>query len=127
MGAVRLYTSTQIESEPRRAQLTRFVTQVLSRGYNMRIWGNLPEGDTLYVNAGQPGGYALWTISDNGGEFNVEKVNHSETLVSIPYIERGEIVDAGTVAYRIAMVIRGQKIAWDEYFPDLVDDFALAD
>lgn len=122
-----LYTSGQIADEARRAQLTHHVTRILARGFNIDVRGNLPGGETLYLNAGQAGGFMLWSVSDNGGEFNVEKVN-SNVLTSIPYIgSRTGIVDAGTVAYRIAMVIKGQKIDWSATYPDLIDDFALAE
>jgi hypothetical protein len=119
-----LYTSTLIPDEAHRARLTHHVTRILSRGFNLDIRGNFPGCETLFVQTGQDGGYALWSISDNGGEFNVEKVNLRETLRSIPYTSsRFGIVDAGTVAYRIAMVIRGKPIDWKATFPDLVDDF----
>lgn len=123
----RLYTSAQIPDEARRAQLTHHVTRILSRGYNLDIRGNLPGGETLYVQSNYDGGYKLWSIVDNGGEFNVAKVN-SDTITSIPYTgAHTGIIDAGTTAYRIAMVIKGQMIDWEATFPDLVDDFALAD
>lgn len=126
-GDPMLYESSQIEDVKLRAKLSAQVLAILRRGYNITVRGSLPGRSTVYVDPGQAGGYLLWSIADNGGEFNVEKVNHLESMRSIPYVDRFGIVDAGTVAYRIAMVLRDQEIDWDFRCPDLIQDFADPD
>jgi hypothetical protein len=122
---IELYQSTQIEGTDRRNQLSFDVLAVLVNGYELRLLGKFPgNSSTVYVRTGAPGNYAIHSICDNGGEFNVEPVNHGERMRSIPYVDRLGVVDAGTVAYRIAMVIKGEDIDWDARWPDLVEDFA---
>lgn len=136
-----LYTSTQIERfatdpEAKRAELTADVISVLRHGYDLQILGNLSGAfsvpGTLYVRTGYDlektlGGdashnYAMWEVSDNGGEFNVAKVNSPEPCRSVPYLgARIGLVDAGTVAYRIAMVIKGEPIDYDFTCPDVLE------
>lgn len=125
MSIFTLYTSSQIENPERRAQLTTDVIDVLRACYEIRPLGHLRSYATLYVRpersaAGIAGQGDLWTISDNGGEFNVEKVNQPETMHSVPYIARGGVVDAGTVAYRIAAVIKGGSIDYGAEWQELV-------
>lgn len=122
---MKLYTSTQVEPAARRDQLSRDVISILRVAYEMSVWGCFPERDgAVYVQAGFEGGYDLWVVADNGGEFTVAKVNlESETQRDVPYVERGVPVDAGTVAYRIAMVVKGEPIEWDLRCPELVGMF----
>lgn len=124
-----LYHSTQIESAEWRAELSRDVLLVLARGYDLSILGSLPGRETVYVRTGfvdcEGNRYAVWSITDNGGEFVVAKVNSPELPRSIPYLgSRCGIVDAGTTAYRIAMAIRGDKIDWDFRMPEIVEALA---
>lgn len=128
MSTPTLYTSTQIESGEQRAQLTRDVVNVLRHCYDLKILGNLSGAfgvpGTLYVQTGYQDdgrGYAMWSITDNGGEFNVALVNHHETMRSMPYKDRFGIVDAGTVAYRIAMVIKGEEVDFNACYPEFVE------
>jgi hypothetical protein len=53
-------------------------------------------------------GYTYWFVSDNGGEFNVEPVNNPNDMVSIPTSWFGIDLDAATMAYRVACVMRGE-------------------
>jgi len=119
----RLYTSGQIESADVRDRLSEEVLDVLRGAYGLAVWGCFPGRDgQVYVQTDFSGGYDLWSVVDNGGEFNVAKVNHEDTtLRSVPYVDRFGIVDAGTVAYRVAMVVKGEEIDWDARWPELVD------
>lgn len=120
-----LYTSTQIESDEKRAQLSRDVLSILAKAYDFRVLGAFVDGGAVYIRTGFEGGYAMWSIADNGGEFNVEKVNSGE-IVSIPYFAFRLAVDAGTVAYRIACVVKDEPIDWSAEWSDLVEDFGAA-
>ncbi len=124
-----LYRSTQIESPEQRAQLSRDVLFVLSRGYDLRILGSFDGGLTVYVRTNytddESNRYTMWQIVDNGGEFNVAKVN-DDVLRSMPYMERGRVVDAGTVAYRIAMAIRGENVDFGYRCPEILADLREA-
>lgn len=58
-------------------------------------------------------GYVWWTLCDNGGEINVEKVNDAVRPVSIPtygYVRPALTVE--TVGAWVLAVIRGQPIDW---------------
>lgn len=52
----------------------------------------------------------LFMVSDNGGEINVEAINHLETLRSVPTTAYGCALDAGTIGYRVACALKGVDI-----------------
>lgn len=58
--------------------------------------------------------YKWLTISDNGGEFNVEWVNQPETMVSIPSTAWHSNLNAETMYYRICCVLEGQPIDYEQ-------------
>ena len=79
--------------------------------HDVRRVGNI--GNAIAVMVVQAGRYDVWTLADNGGEINVEKVNDQSTLVSVPYMSNGGGVTAEVMAYRIWQVLHGREIEWD--------------
>ena len=106
---------------------------LLTRGYGIKVLGSLPGRDSVYIqpgfdgDGGAPGASArLWFICDNGGEFNVSPVNCHDEMRSVAYADHRGAVDPGTMAYRIAMVVRGEEIDWDFRWPELVEELRAA-
>ena len=60
-------------------------------------------------------------ICDNGGEFNVGRINMKD-MRSVPYSDGPIMVDAGTMAYRLACAIRGDEIDYSFDCSFLVED-----
>jgi len=56
--------------------------------------------------------YAVWSISDNGGELQVDRVNIDHEP-GVPYTAWSSKLNLCTMAYRIAMRILGEPIEWD--------------
>lgn len=88
--------------------------------YNLRVVGMM-NGSLLVRNARHPD-YDTWSICDNGGELNVEKVNDMASLRSLPYVAWGSMVDGGTMAYRVRCVLDGAPI---DHTISLVGDLEL--
>lgn len=64
----------------------------------------------------------LWTIYDNGGEFNVQRVNDDESHRSIPYTWFGLTLDGATMAWRIRKVLDVEEIDYDFRMDDMLED-----
>ena len=58
-----------------------------------------------------------WSICDNGGEFHAHKLNSTEPGEAAPYSTFNN-VGPGTTAYRLACIMRGEKINWDDFVCD---------
>lgn len=58
--------------------------------------------------------YALFSLSDNGGEVNVERINHSEEMRSIPSSSSKYLLTAETMAWRIWCAMTGEETDWAE-------------
>lgn len=102
---------------------------VLTASYSFTCLGALSRNTdgALYFrpgfdgDGGAPGGEArMWVVSENGGELNVAPVNCPDEMRSVPYTTRfpGRYVDGGTMASRIAHVVRGDEIDYDFVFED---------
>ena len=59
-----------------------------------------------------------WYVSDNGGEWNMERLNLGELPTSIPDSWHGFPLNEATMAMRMAAVIRGEPIDYDERMTD---------
>lgn len=59
--------------------------------------------------------HSYYTLSDNGGEINVEPVNYEAEMRSVPYTSNKGIVTAEVMAYRIWCAITGQPIDYTLY------------
>lgn len=57
-----------------------------------------------------------YTVCDNGGEFHVHRINSSLPGSSVPYETTQGDMDAGTMAYRVQCVMRGERIDWSLRF-----------
>jgi hypothetical protein len=107
---------------------------ILVKAYGVHLYGRFrADASTVYVSGisepGKPGpGYVMWHITDNGGEYIVRPVNEPHLgprgSDGVPYDDRTGLLDDGTMAYRIAMVIRGDEIDYDLRCRDLIDLFA---
>lgn len=53
-----------------------------------------------------------YSVCDNGGEFHVHKLNSPSPGRSVAYDGIGGRADAGTMAYRVQCVMRGERIDW---------------
>jgi len=71
---------------------------------------------------GEWNSYEIFTITDNGGEINVEPVNHQERMRSIPYTSQFFRLTAETIAYRLFCAMSNQEIdySWNNA-PSAVD------
>ena len=59
--------------------------------------------------------FGVWHfVHDNGGELMVERVNSGELAVAVPLTWFGIRLNDATVAMRLAMVLRGEPINYDE-------------
>ena len=115
-----LFTSTQAgASAERRAVYSAQVLRVLRTTFNIDVIGS-SHGEPLVRLNEFPHYYTTWYLCDNGGELNVGPVNLDERMRSIAYTGRGGLLDAGTVAYRIAAVLGGAEIDYDLRRPELV-------
>jgi hypothetical protein len=55
----------------------------------------------------------FWILSDNGGEINVELLNSTQIVKSVPSTSNEFYVTAETIAYRIMCAITNQAIDWN--------------
>ena len=115
-----LFTSTQAGASPDlRARLSAQVLAVLRSEFNIHVVGHL-HGQPLVRLDAFPHYYTPWCLCDNGGELNVGPVNRDEEMRSVPYTAWSTLLDAGTIAYRIAAVLRDEVIDYDLLRPELV-------
>ena len=89
--------------------------------YNLRVVG-MTLGGSLLVRSTRHPDYDTWSICDNGGELNVEKVNDMASMRSLPYVARGSMVDGGTMAYRVRCALDVSPI---DYSLNLAGDLEL--
>lgn len=62
-------------------------------------------------------------LCDNGGEFNVGRINHGAP-VSVAYTGSSyfDLLDGGTMAYRMFCAIRGEEIDYEWRGIDIIED-----
>lgn len=119
-GAFTLFTSTQAgESAEQRTRLSAQVLAVLRAEFTIDVIGRLHGQPLVRLNA-HPHYYTSWYLCDNGGELNVGPVNRDEEMRSVAYFAWSTLLDAGTIAYRVAAVIRDEVIDYDLRRPELV-------
>lgn len=87
-------------------ELTRETLSYLE-GQGVRVVGFLPKCIILEK------GWRWFTLADNGGEINVEPINHPEEMRSIPYTSTGRALDTLTMAYRLLKAMSGAKIDYN--------------
>ncbi len=85
---------------------SRRLLAALSMDYGIRQVGMM-HGSNVVAKDG-----IYYTLHDNGGEININKINSGELTISIPSTGKG-LLSAETVAYRIANAINGIAIDWD--------------
>lgn len=62
-----------------------------------------------------------WSVWDNGGEAGVELVNSGEVARFAPLTWHSTTLNAATVAYRVAAMMRGEDVDWDYRLDDDAD------
>ena len=102
-----------------------YLARFLATAYSMRTIGTLPCGSIIVADATYPSGGDWWTICDNGGELNVEKINDNASLRSVPYLQWGGPSPIGRVVEFCALVMQGKPI--ESWGPSAMDDATLAD
>lgn len=114
-----LFTSSQASPcASERARLTAEVLAALRAEYNIKVVGYLNDSPLVILDS-FPHYWTTWYVSDNGGELNVGPVNgnDADAMRSIPYLAWSSLLDAGTIAYRIAAVLKDEEIDYDARFP----------
>jgi hypothetical protein len=86
------------------------------RAYKVEHAGSL-RGSPVVADSWPHAAY-YFVINDNGGEFHVHRINSSTPGRSVAYETTKGDMDAGTMAYRIKCVMRGEKIDWKLLFTD---------
>lgn len=87
--------------------------------FGLRVAGEM--GGSILVTDSKSNHYTVWALCDNGGEINVWKVNHWETMRSVATshsVAGFRNPDAGTACYRIRCVVDGTAIDYDRRMPD---------
>lgn len=92
--------------------------------YSIKVLGHLRG--TLVVDVTSMGCGDLWTICDNGGELNVERINAPETLRSVPYTAHRTMLDGATMAYRVRCVIDDKPIDYACSLADCAEEIRAA-
>ena len=103
-----------------RAALLADTLACLKGGYRIEHVGSL-RGSPVVADY-WPHAACYYSVSDNGGEFHVHKLNSSSPGRSVAYDTTRGIMDAGTMAYRVQCVMRGENVDWDIRFdPDEIE------
>jgi len=81
--------------------------------------GDRPKNYSVTFDAARTMAYfsargLVWSVWDNGGEYGLEQVNMSEPV----FFPVPDYLDAATIAYRVACVVRGDEI---DYKQDMSD------
>ena len=79
---------------------------MLLRTQDWRTLAVTPDGQTAFIRAPFSGRYQIWTISDNGGELNVERVNDLDFMASVAFTED---TNADTMFMRVMAVSMGRR------------------
>lgn len=115
-----LFTSTQAgASAGQRARYSAAVLRALRTEFDIDVVGHL-HGEPLVRLGTHPHYYTSWYLCDNGGELNVGPVNRDDEMRPVAYCSFSARLDAGTVAYRVAAVLRGEAIDYDLRHPKRV-------
>jgi hypothetical protein len=73
---------------------------------------------SLVIQRRYANGYDVWTLTDNGGEINVERINEPDTLRSVAATYWSAKLNAATLAYRVACAMRGDAIDYEYRLTD---------
>lgn len=106
------------------------ILAALQRGFDVTLYGSFPgRAGCFYVSgvraaASTPApGYEMWRIIDNGGEYDVERVNDMESRRSVPYeTHGGRLVHEDAILMNIVAVLRGIEMNFDPHFMARGDD-----
>jgi hypothetical protein len=103
----KVYGKTEAESLQRSWDVLQYLSlfygiefQCILKGTN--VVTHKPENQDRY-----------WSLSDNGGEVNVELINSDKRTISVPSTSCRFYVTAETIAYRIMCAITDRAIIWD--------------
>jgi hypothetical protein len=101
-----------------KTSLSKGTIQGLLLGYKIAYLGSFEgQRDTVYLQNRQVDGQAeIWSIVDNGIGYVLCPVNSTNEMRAIPY----KLIDSGTMAYRIGMVLNRRAFYYELRCPDLV-------
>lgn len=91
------------------------LSHALRRGWTVKTVGRWTGGGLIVEPSGAPHPY--WSVTDNGGELVVGKIN-GEPGRDVPTHWFGRPLSVWTVAYRVAMVIKGEPVDWQYEISD---------
>jgi hypothetical protein len=89
------------------------------RLYDISIRGTIDSGSVILETKSPKS--SMWLLTDNGGEFNVWKINDPAPCRSVPYDTVEGMLDGGTMSYRITAVIHGDVIDYEARHADLLE------
>ena len=117
--ALAVYVATLNENEAlddhdreKRAEMWRVMLECLNY-FGLTVAGSLCGSTVVHDKA-----RALWTVCDNGGELNVERINAPETLRSVPYTSWRTMLDGATMAYRVRCVVDGGEVDYSKSYAE---------
>ncbi len=98
-------------AEARRRPQLPYLAAMLAKWWGFRTVATLPTGSVIVERADAGRGiHEGWSICDNGGELNVERINDSESMRSVPYQQSGGLVPVGRLAWFCAKVLHEEAI-----------------
>ncbi len=103
------------------SEATARTLYALNKQWNVTHIGNLYAGAKLvslpFCNHFQSGktwnSHEIFALSDNGGEINVEPINHHDRYRAVPYTSNRAFLTAETMAWRIWYAMTNQEIDWN--------------
>ncbi len=117
--ALAVYVATLNENEAldehdkeKRAEMWRVMLECLNY-FGLTVAGSLC-GSTVIRDKAR----VLWTVCDNGGELNVERINAPETLRSVAYTSWRTMLDGATMAYRVRCVVDGGEVDYSKSYAE---------
>lgn len=96
-------------------EFTRLTIEALGRFQGFEKIVEVYEFSCFFLQGGWDEGYAIFALSDNGGEVQVMKINHQDIDVGVAATSNRCALTPATMAYRIAKTVKGQynEIDWD--------------
>jgi hypothetical protein len=110
--------SSHSEDRERRRELFATMLRCFA-GFDMRVVGTLGSGALLIQRAAWPHG-DVFSLCDNGGEMNVDRVNGKEIARSAAYTSKCGLIDGATLAYRVRCILDDDEIDFTRDHSDMV-------
>jgi hypothetical protein len=115
-----ILVSLSSHDDDRRARRELFATMLRCfHGYGMRVVGTFKSDALLIQRAAWPYG-DIFSLCDNGGELNVDRVNSKEIGRSAAYTNKWGLIDGATLAYRVRCILDADEIDFTRDASDMV-------